>query len=569
MENQKLDNQLNLALDSTQQEREQSLDLDVGFNSSDDTWELIVKYSGNLSDATQELNMKITYLLAGYAVVRIPQEQIALLAELPQIEFIEKPKGLFWEQTQEMYEACIYAVKRPPYSLNGKGTLVAVIDSGIDISHREFRNPDGTTRIAVLWDQTIAGNPPEGYQMGTVYTREQINEALKAPEGAERLSLISSVDLSGHGTHVAGIAAGRSGVASEAELIIVKLGNTDTHSFPRTTQLMTGVNFVIQFAEQEGKPVAINLSFGNNYGGHDGSSLLETFLNNAASASRNVIICGTGNEGANGRHAGGVLEEGSSQRIEFSVADYEMALNLQIWKSYADVFGIYLIHPTGRRIGPVDRILGTQRFTLGNTKILLYFGEPAPYNRDQEIYIEFLPTGNYLDSGIWSIEFVAEKIVSGRYDLWLPVAEATGNLSRFLYPDESITLTIPSTAEKVVSVAAYESLINAVAPFSGRGFTRRQQIKPDLAAPGVNIRSATLGGGYSIRSGTSMAAPFVTGAAALLMQYGIVDGRDPWLYGEKLKAYLVYGARQIEGVSPWPNRLLGWGTLCVANSLQS
>ena len=192
---------------------------------------------------------------------------------------------------------------------------------------------------------------------------------------------------------------------------------------------------------------------------------------------------------------------------------------------------------------------------------------PAPYNRDQEIYFEFLPIRDYVDSGIWTIELLPEKVVTGRYDFWLPVAEATGGRSRFLYPDENVTLTVPSTANKVITVSAYDSALNGIAYFSGRGFTRRNQIKPDLCAPGVNIRSASPGGGYSVRSGTSMATPFVSGSSALLMQYGIIEGRDPYLYGEKIKAYLIRGAKQFPIFEEYPNQVLGYGALCLFDSM--
>lgn len=565
MNSQKVDNQLNLALDSTVQEREKTIDLNVGFDEASGLWELILKYSGDLSILEETYLASITYLLNGYAIIRIQEEYIDELVQYPQIEFIEKPRGIYWGQGQELVDTCIYQVKRPPYTLTGKGILIAVIDSGIDYAHPEFLNPEGTTRIEVIWDQTIEGKPPIGYQRGTLYTKEQIDEALQ--QGNDRLSVVPSVDLSGHGTHVAGICAGNSGVAPESQIVIVKLGTPSKRSFPRTTELMEAVNFVTQFALERRMPIAINLSFGNNYGGHDGSSLLETYLNDIASIGRMVISCGSGNEGSNGRHYGGQLLEGENATIQLSISEYESSMNLQIWKSYADQFRVYVSSPSNVRVGPINQVLGTQRFRLGTTNLLLYFGEPAPYNRDQEIYIEWIPEGDYIDEGIWTIELEAERIVTGQYDMWLPVAEATGTMSRFLFTNEEKTLTIPSTAEKVITVGAYNSELDAIAPFSGRGYTRRNQIKPDISAPGVNILSASPGGGYSVRSGTSMATPFVTGASALLMEYGIINGNDPYLYGEKVKAYLLRGARELPVLESYPNQILGYGALCLRDSI--
>lgn len=565
MNSQKIDNQLSLALDSTVREREKTLDLNVGYNEENRTWELILKYSGDLSVLEENYLASVTYLINEYAIITIKEEYIDELVKYPQVEFIEKPRSLYWGQGEELVDACIYQVKRPPYNLTGKGVLLAVIDSGIDYAHPEFLTPEGTTRIEAIWDQTIQGNPPIGYKRGTLYTKEQINEALR--QGNNRFSVVPSVDLSGHGTHVTGICAGNSGVAPESPILVVKLGTPSQRSFPRTTELMEAVNFVTQFALERSMPVAINLSFGNNYGGHDGSSLLETYLNDISSLGRMVIVCGSGNEGSNGRHFGGQLSREENETIQLSISEYELSMNLQIWKSYADQIRIYLSSPSNVRIGPINQVLGTQRFTLGNTNILLYFGEPAPYNRDQEIYIEWIPIGDYIDSGVWTIQLEAERIVTGQYDMWLPVAEATGTKSRFLFANEDRTLTVPSTAEKVITVAAYDSELDALASFSGRGYTRRNQIKPDISAPGVNILSANPGGGYSIRSGTSMATPFVTGSSALLMEYGIINGNDPYLYGEKVKAYLLRGARELPVLSSYPNRILGYGVLCLRDSM--
>lgn len=567
MNNQKIENQLNLALDSTNEEREKSLDLDVGFDQNTDQWELIVKYSGDLTPIASQLNIQITELINEYAIIIIEEYKIASLTTFPQIEFIEKPKRLAFAVTTELFDSCIAQVQRPPFNLKGEGVLLAVIDSGIDYLHPDFKTSDGKTRILSLWDQTIKGNPPKGYQIGSVYNQEDINRALEAGNRSEALLIVPTTDLSGHGTHVTGICAGNTGVAPLAGIIVVKLANMTANSFPRTTQLMQAVDYAVRFALERGQPIAINLSFGNNYGGHDSSSLLETFLDDISNLGRSSIVCGSGNEGASAKHVNGVLNQTGSVIVEFSVAPYESSFNMQIWKSYVDEFDISLLSPTNEMVGPLSPRLGTQRFFLGDTNILVYFGEPAPYNRDQEIYIEFLPRQDYINSGVWKIKLVPKKIVVGRYDLWLPVSESAGSLTRFLLPSEDTTLTIPSTASNIITVGAYDSSIDSYAYFSGRGYTRNGVIKPDLVAPGVNIRSASPGGGFSIRSGTSMATPFVAGSAALLMEWGIIKQNDIFLYGEKVKAYLQRGAKPLPAFTKYPNPQVGYGVLCVRGSI--
>ena len=359
------------------------------------------------------------------------------------------------------------------------------------------------------------------------------------------------------------------GVASLSELLIVKLGESIGGSFPRTTQLMEALEFASQYAIAIGRPLAVNISFGNNYGSHTGRSLLESYIDDIANIGRTSIVIGTGNEGAEGNHAQGILRMGAVEIVDFTVSEFEFSLNLQIWKNYFDHFDITIIAPNGVRVGPIPTILGTQQFQVAQTEILLYYGEPTPYNAQQEIYIELIPTGSYINSGVWRLELVPRRIIEGDYDMWLPSGGAKNPATRFLRSSEFTTLTIPSTSYRAISVGAYNAFTGSYAPFSGRGFTRDMGIKPDIVAPGVNINSCAPGGGYTRRSGTSMATPFVTGSAALLMDWGIVRGNDPYLFGEKLKVYLIDGARPLRIETIYPNRTLGYGVLCLENTFRN
>ena len=315
-------------------------------------------------------------------------------------------------------------------------------------------------------------------------------------------------------------------------------------------------------------PLALNLSFGNNYGSHSGNSLLETYLTDISGYWKCSIVAGSGNEAAKRVHTSGVLDR-QPEIIELAVADYETGFNIQLWKSYTDSFAIELFHPDGVLREVIRPVSGSRSSRLGGTDLLIYYGEPSPYSPFQEIYVELLPAeGSYIDAGIWKIRLTPERIVDGAYDLWLPAGASISQATGFLRSTPETTLTIPSTASGVISVGAYDSFTDAPAAFSGRGYTRAlRQIKPDLVAPGVDIISCAPGGGYASRTGTSMATPFVTGAAALLMQWGIVADRDPYLYAEKLKAYLIRGARALPGITEYPNPQVGWGRLCLESSL--
>ena len=605
MENsQKVENILNLALDTPKEEREKSQALNVGYEEKSGKWELIVRYHGSADRLRALPGTQVEALLGGYAVVWTPQEQIDVIAAMEEVEYVEKPKWLLYGVETGRAASCIDGVQQElpeefwpgdlwegelvtggqgpaggTTDLSGRGVLIGILDSGIDYTLPDFRWADGSSRILGLWDQTLS----------LEFTKEQIDAALAAPNAAERERLVPSRDLSGHGTAVAGIAAGSGGslgggtpaadgagnrAGPASELLVVKLGTPGERSFPRTTELMRGLDYVLRKGLELNRPVAVNISIGNNYGSHDGTSLLETFIDEAAGFSPNCIVIGSGNEGAASGHSAGVLEmpragADRSQIVELSVGVYETALSVQLWKSYVDSFGVELIAPDGALAGPFRSGQGTQRYALGGAEVLIYYGEPKPHSRSQEIFLDFIPRGTYLESGIWKFRLIPERIVEGRYDFWLPGTSVLNRGTQFLQRSPEVTLTIPSTSARAITVGAYDARRDTYADFSGRGFLRNLDlIKPELAAPGVEVVAPRAGGGYAAQTGTSFAAPFVTGSAALLMEWGIARGNDPYLYGEKIKAYLTRGARQFGGGGTrFPNNRAGYGALCVRESL--
>ena len=590
---QKLENILNLALETPEEEREQTESLNVGYSAETRSWELIVKYHGSL-DRLREQNIVVEELIAGYAILTVPEALVDMVSDTPEIEYVEKPKRFYYGQTFPAGTSCFPPVTMRTPFLNGRGVLLAVLDSGITWDLEVFRKADGSTRIRYLWDQTVSeetasmryGKMPDGFSLGTEYTAEEINAALQM-HALDRYRRIPSRDLSGHGTAVAGIAAGKSadglytGAAPEAELIVVKLGLPGNsggveEGFPRTTEILRGVTYALRKARQLNMPLVINLSFGNSYGSHDGSSLLERFLDNASEIGKTVICVGSGNEGATRGHFAGNITRDS--RVELAVGNYERNLNIQLWKNYSDVFRIRLQAPGGEEAELSTNIQGGKyTLELEQTRILVYLGEPLPYAVAQEIYLDMIPAeGSYINAGIWTILLEPVVTVTGQYYLYLPAGNGRGDSTGFYRSTPQVTLTVPSTAAKVITVGAYDPVYDTYADFSGRGYadsTRTIGVaaagltKPDLVAPGVNIQAPDVYGTFTPTTGTSFATPIVSGAAALLMEWGIVRGNDPFLYGEKIKAYLRKGARPLRGEMEYPNDRVGYGRLCVADSL--
>ncbi len=552
MADQKLENLLNISLQATKEEREKSEELGIGYDPEQNTWELIVRYTGSLDGLRIRYpQIRIRELLNQYAVLIVPETLVDAVSQETVIEYVEKPKQLYFELQAGKAASCINAVQQGmnnPFGLFGKGTIVAVIDTGIRAESMEFRNADGSTRILNIWDQTT----------GTEYDRSQIDEALQ--NETKDTAGIPGADVLGHGTQVAAIACGSSGVAAQADILVVKLGLAAKNGFPRTTQLMEALDYVVRKAIDYGKPLAVNISFGNNYGDHTGSSLLENFINDIADSWKCSICIGSGNEGLGAVHTGGTLTEDMEETVELAVSSYETGLSIQIWKDYWDDIAVEIIAPSGRNLGRIQENSRVSRIRYKDMELLTYFGEPSPFRIRQEIYIDMIPQTVYIQSGLWKLRLIPRSIRNGRYDMWLPAQGALNFGTGFTSPDSASTFTIPSAAAKAVTVGAYDAGTGSAAPFSGRGYIVEiggsLMVKPELAAPGVNVLVPSVSGMARV-SGTSYATPFVTGSAALLMEWGIVRGNDAFLYGEKLKAYLIKGAEPLAGAAV-PDTQTGW-----------
>lgn len=590
----KISPQLSAALSSTPYELGKESGLSSGYLPESDSWEVIVKYVGDIEKIKEKYpSVLITRLLGNYAVLVIEKSLVNTVALCDEIIYMEKPKQFNYDVYEGSQASCITPVHTNPYNLTGKGVLVGIIDSGIYYAHPAFIQ-DGVSRIAYLWDQTVSDDSSHSdiIPFGTLYDRDTITKAINAENSLEMQRICPSIDISGHGTHVAGIAAGNGngneqntkyrGVAYESTLIIVKLKTSGGASFPTTTQIMLAVDFCIRKSIDMNMPIAINLSFGTSNGSHSGTSLIEAYLDYIAGNYRCAVSVGSGNDGAGFGHANGSSYPADA---ELAIGYPEPSLSIDLWKKYWDEIQLRISAPNNDMLEIPDTITNqakgfTYRYNLDGTDIYITGGGPSPYSPFQEIFIELMGS-EYISPGIWKISLEPISVKDGSWDIWLPSGALRNAQTSFIHASPDITLTIPSTAQNVISVGAYDSRTNRTAAFSGRGYTWAfDSIKPDIIAPGVDIISCSNTGGYTSKTGTSMAAPFVTGAAALLMEWGIVRGNDLYMYGDKLKASLIKGAgenvfttasRAVSENSSkntkYPNPVTGWGTLCLLDSI--
>lgn len=492
----KIDSQLKTALNIPENILEKS-NIKTGYNKNNDLWEVIVKYNGDLNVIKENMNLEIEILSANYAIITLKREEIFLLTLYREIEYIEQPRNLYIALDNAQTSICNSQIKNEPYNLTGEGTLVAIIDSGINYTHKDFRNDDDTTRIQYIWDQTIEdGNPPEGFTSGTLYNRDEINNALLSEQP---FNIVKTTDDLGHGTAVAGIACGNGkssngkyiGVAPKSDIIVVKLGEKGRESFARNTEIMRAIKFVLDKAIELNKPIAINLSFGTNDGSHTGDSLFETYINDMSNIWKTAIVVATGNEGSTGHHYSNIIKNNEEIEIEISLDTNLSSLYVVLFKNFVDIFNIKVISPNGKETGFINNTTKRNVFNLDNDRLYFNLGEPTPYTLEQGLFFELISTNEALSSGIWKIVIFGVDITDGKFDIWLPVTEISSKNTKFLNPNINTTLTIPSTANNVITVGGYNNLLNSISDFSGRGFTRDERIKPDIVAPSENITTTS------------------------------------------------------------------------------
>jgi subtilisin family serine protease len=430
--------------------------------------------------------------------------------------------------------------RAPGLPATGAGVVVAAVDWGLDFDHPNFKKPDGTTRLLALWDQSRdAGPSPEPYGYGTVYSRDEINAALASRDPYTTLGYRPArADRGGgtHATHVLDIAAGNGraggpvGIAPAADLVFVDLADRDSGepgSLGDSVRLCEGIDFISHVAAAQ--PWVVNLSIGRHCGPHDGKSLIEMAFDELLDASPGrVIVQSAGNYYQAGTHASGELTAGQSHTIHLFVDPRDVTDNdFEIWYHSDDEFRVRVDPPNGK--GPVV-LLGARADLIVDGLLVgrVHHRARDPNNGDHHIEVFLYEPG---PSGVWAVTLQAVRAVRGRFDAWIERDErCPGCQPRFITDDRDPLLTTGTIANSHLPlvVGAYNAHRPAhpIARFSSSGPTRDGRDKPDIAAPGVGVLAARSAPADAIRSagahvrksGSSMATPHVTGAAALCLE---------------------------------------------------
>ena len=525
--------------------------------------ELVVLYGDNFlrfKNSADAIGAKVEDLGYGFGILIIRVNDLNRIIELEGLQYIELPKILYTSAYDSNRASCIPSVWNN-YNLTGEGILVGFLDTGIDYTHNAFKDDEGNTRIEYIYD----------LENGVVYDRNKINEALKSEDP---FSVVPETDLSGHGTHVAGIAcAGGNinfdnyGVAYKSSIAMVKITGENSLRAALSTQLMRGLKFLMDKSNEINKPLVVNISLSTNDGSHNGSSLLEKYIQTFTQLQKAVIVVAAGNEGNSAHHVGGKMKK--EEDLDLNIGDGEKGIILDFYKPVLVNVSVEVISPTGISTGPIELSESYKERFVGREKIVVYSTGPKPFDIQGQTTISILPLGDTITSGGWRIIVRKLNNYEGYFDIWLPIAEGLNERTRFLQPSVYNTLGIPATVEGVISVGSYNFLNNNLSAFSGRGVVRPEWlIKPDLVAPGENILSTVEEQGFDTKSGTSMAAPQVSGICALLFEWGIIRNNDPFLYGERIKYYLIKGAKRTIFGEAYPNPDLGYGFVCLDRTME-
>lgn len=583
---------------------------------SEESVDFITRFDGNVENLIKNSNTECFQIIGNsFAVVYYPVSEINVYRQRA-MDFSSIPQLYGLLDVASAESSGVGRVRRQnELGLLGQGVLVGFVDTGIDYTHPAFRYEDGSSKIVAIWDQTQEnGAKPAGFGYGTEYDKELLNQALIS---GNPLGIVDTTDVEGHGTFLAGVACGReelmedfTGYAPLAEIVMVKLKPAkrylkeyycvaeDTVCF-QENDVALGLRYLRDVARREGKPMVVCMGVGTNIQSHDGTDLISRMLDELTSQAGFCAVTAAGNQGNAAAHyrgglfggaldnrlsdggqqgvqrnaavgSGGVNEQGAwygYEDMQLRVGENENGFSLTVWGDSPGLFSVGVFSPSGEYTSRIPaRTQGSTsvEFAFEGTNLTVSYEQIEQRSGEQLILLQFCQPA----AGIWTIRVFYESEYSTVFDAWLPLRSFLNGETYFLAPDPDTTLVDPANNRYSVTVAGYDYRTGGTYIASGRGYTRDRRIKPDIAAPCVDIIGPRVGGGYTRRSGTSIAAAATAGAAALVMEYALVRGRRLYLNGIELRNLLINGARRTS-LGTYPNRETGWGYLDIYGALDS
>ncbi len=540
----------------------------------------IAQYEGDIiSEVSKLTNVYATIIDDKYAIIsadlNLPID--SLQQSFPSIIFIKVGYMYTLETISVMTAANIPLLHLDnPLSLFGDGVLVGTIDTGIDYLNKEFMFKNGDTRIVRIWDQSLeTSSQSTTVPFGVEYTKEQINEAIKANDsGKNPYDIVSSKDTIGHGTAMAGIIGATGinpnleGAAPNCEFAVVKLTQyinpplKSKENLPvyDTTMICAALQYLSDYAIQVNKPMVIYVPLGTNLGNHNGEGILEDFIDTLSINRGIVIVTGAGNQADKRYHTSGTINKvGDFNNIQLYMSPEQKNIIIEIWIPGPNKMSLNIISPSGESTGNIPATLNSQdsnNFIFEQTIAKVNYYIPEELSGNELIYIFF----DNIQSGTWTLRLTAEHVVTGTYNVWIPQEGITLGNTQFLSPDPFNTITSPGTSRYALTVACYNQNNDNIVNSSGISSLFDIVNIVDIAAGGVNVHAIGPNNTTVIVNGTSISAAVVAGSCALLLQWGIVNGNDPNLYSQSLRYYLTGGTRKRSG-DIYPNPQWGYGIL--------
>lgn len=520
----------------------------------------------------------------GYKCIYLPAPAADPIT-LSRYSYYSIPKCYAPISMETLNQAGILPVQNyPTLQLKGSGILIGFMDSGIDYTNDIFRNLDGSTRIAAIWDQTVqSGTPPRNFSYGSEYTQQQINDALRSEEPLE---LVPTTDDSGHGTYAASLAAGGAdageqflGAAPDASIAMVKLKQAkqylrDYYFIPdsavcyQETDLMLGLRYLNDLADSLGLPLVVCITCGSSMGGHIGTLPLSFLIDGYSTMTNHITVIGTGNEADKRHHYSATLENTEDiKTVELRIGENVTGFSLELWTEVPNILSISITSPSGENTSRIPFRVGTSAeidFLFERTKVSVDYRLLVEKSSSELVFFRFDAPA----PGIWKIAVEPLTVADGNFHMWLPLTEFLTGEVFFLESDPYYTLTNPANSDSPVVVSYYDGITGAVSQSSGRGYTRTGRLRPDITAPGVNVTGALPGGRFSSRTGSCISAAVTAGAVALMLEWILDIRKVPGIDSFQIKSLLILGAVRPKTME-YPNREWGYGQLNLYNTFET